>query len=63
MNEQIRELIAQAGTDSSGKWLSLYHAETLANLIIDKCAELSMQGNDLRESPAYRIINYFGENE
>jgi len=38
MNPLIKALIAQAGTDCSGKWMSLYHAEKFAELIIEECA-------------------------
>jgi hypothetical protein len=34
---KIEELIKQAGTDSSGKWISVEQAHRLANLIIDEC--------------------------
>ena len=34
MNEQIRELMKQAGTDVSGKWMSTDHAEKFAMLVI-----------------------------
>jgi hypothetical protein len=68
MNERIKQLAVQAGMEDypTEGVNALYGDVTIqkfAELIIDKCAELSMQGNDLRESPAYRIINYFGENE
>jgi len=34
MNEQIKELMKQAGTDSSGKWMGVDNAEKFAELII-----------------------------
>ena len=34
MNERIRELLQQVGTDVSGKWISVDNAEKLAELII-----------------------------
>jgi hypothetical protein len=37
MNERIKELLEQAGSDSSGKWLSHDHANKLAELIIREC--------------------------
>jgi hypothetical protein len=42
MNERIRELVAQAGTDTSGKWMSMDHAEKFAQLIIQECATLTL---------------------
>ena len=40
MNPLIKELIAQAGTDCSGKWMSLYHAEKFAELIVRECMRM-----------------------
>jgi len=34
MNQQIQELMTQAGTDSSGKWMGVEHAEKFAQLIV-----------------------------
>ena len=39
MNERIKELMKQAGTDSSGKWMGVEHAEKFAELIVRECAE------------------------
>jgi hypothetical protein len=38
MNERIRELMQQAGTDTSGKWMGVDHAEKFAELIVRECA-------------------------
>jgi hypothetical protein len=37
MNEQIKEMMLRAGTDTSGKWMSIDHAEKFAELIISEC--------------------------
>ena len=37
MNERIRELIKQVGTDVSGKWMGVDNAEKFAELIILEC--------------------------
>jgi hypothetical protein len=37
MNERIEELMKQAGTDSSGKWMGVEHAEKFAELIVREC--------------------------
>ena len=34
MNQKIQELMRQAGTDSSGKWMSVDNAEKFAMLVI-----------------------------
>lgn len=36
MNEQIKKLIDKAGSDVSGKWLSLEHAENLVKLAVEE---------------------------
>ena len=38
MNQRIQELIKQAGTDCSGKWMGINHAEKFAELIVKECA-------------------------
>jgi len=37
MNERIKKLVEQAGTDVSGKWISVDNAEKFAELIIRDC--------------------------
>lgn len=37
MNERVKELMIQAGTDSSGKWMSVDNANKFAELIIREC--------------------------
>ena len=37
MNERIKELMKQAGTDCSGKWMGVDNAQKFAELIIDQC--------------------------
>lgn len=37
MNEHIKELMRQAGTDTSGKWMGVDHAEKFAELIVREC--------------------------
>lgn len=38
MNERINELMKQAGTDVSGKWMGVDHATKFAELIVRECA-------------------------
>jgi len=40
MNDRISQLILQAGTDVSGKWISRDQALVLAQLIVRECALL-----------------------
>ena len=44
MNQQIQELMAQAGTDSSGKWMGVEHAEKFAELIVQECIQTIQMG-------------------
>jgi hypothetical protein len=37
MNERIQELMLLAGTDTSGKWMGVEHAERFAELIVREC--------------------------
>ncbi len=41
MDDTIQKIIQQVGTDTSGKWISVDSAEKVAQLIIDKCADLN----------------------
>lgn len=37
MNQKIQELMRQAGTDTSGKWMSVDNSEKFAELIVEEC--------------------------
>ena len=41
MNNRIKELIKVVGTDVSGKWMNVENSEKLAELIVQKCAEIA----------------------
>ncbi len=41
MNERIKELIKQIGTDVSGKWMSVDNTEKFAELIVRECGEIA----------------------
>lgn len=52
MNRVIEQLMKQAGTDSSGKWMGVEHAEKFAELIVRKCiSEVAMMGVVHYENP------------
>ena len=40
MNERIKELIKQVGTDSSGKWIGVENVEKFAELIVKECVQV-----------------------
>ena len=37
MNDIIKELMKHVGTDTSGKWMGIDHAEKFAELIVREC--------------------------
>ena len=55
MNQQIRELMKRAGTDCSGKWMGMNHAEKFAELIIRQCSSQCGSQADQRN-----ILKSFG---
>jgi hypothetical protein len=42
MNERIMQYILEAGTDCSGKWMSLFQAEKLAESIVRECCQMML---------------------
>ena len=46
MKERIQELMKQAGTDVSGKWMGVDHATKFAELIVQEmCEVMTAQSN------------------
>lgn len=39
MNQQVKNLIEQVGTDTSGKWLNVDNAEELVKLVVQGCID------------------------
>jgi hypothetical protein len=63
MNERIKELMLRAGTDTSGKWMGVEHAEKFAELIIKECA-VFVENDDYRGiTLADRLKQHFGVEE
>ena len=61
MNDQIQELIKQAGTDVSGKWISIDNAEKFAELVVRECmSNLYLNGYD---DAMMQIKEHFGIKE
>ena len=70
MREQIETLMKRAGTDTSGKWMGVEHAEKFAELIVQECVEICMKEFDtgLLMAPqapwiAKQIKEHFGVKE
>ena len=58
MNSITQKLIAEAGTDISGKWMSIDNAEKLAELIVKECmSNLYLNGYD---DAVMQIKKHFG---
>ena len=73
MNERIQELMKQAGTDVSGKWMGVDHATKFAELIVQECILTIQMGitRDGHNTEKYlrsikhieQIKQHFGVNE
>jgi hypothetical protein len=65
MNERIKELMKQAGTDTSGKWMGAEHAEKFAELIVRECAGVSENHKGMNDKYfiADAIKKHFGVEE
>ena len=60
MKDRIQELMVQAGTDVSGKWMSLEQAEKFAKLIVRECINsVSVWEKDSRNHISYMLRNHF----
>jgi hypothetical protein len=64
MNERIKELMQQAGTDTSGKWMGVEHAEKFAQLIVRECAlTAGLMEHEGRKNIGATILDCFGVEE
>jgi hypothetical protein len=71
MNERIQELMLLAGTDTSGKWMGVEHAEKFAQLIVQECMNAvcdprttyleSMTESSAMYTARERIRKHFGD--
>ena len=52
MNDRIKELIKQVGTDVSGKWMNVDNVEKFAELIVQECAHLVDTLNEAYDAPS-----------
>ena len=57
INNEIKKLIQQAGTDTSGKWMSVDNAEKFAMLVIEQYnKELKESRREIKSSLGYSRI-------
>jgi hypothetical protein len=63
MNEIIQKLIAKAGTDVSGKWISMDNAEKFAELIVRECADIATINSHQHRSAGHYVLKHFGVEE
>jgi hypothetical protein len=61
MNKRIQELMLLAGTDTSGKWMGVEHAERFAELIIQECIDYC--GENLSKTVGGALKIHFGVEE
>jgi hypothetical protein len=62
MNERIQELMLLAGTDTSGKWMGVEHAERFAQLIVQECAQVlwNIDSGELHDEYVESLKKHFG---
>lgn len=60
MNDNIKKLFDIAGTDTSGKWMSIYNAEHFAELIIKECANRIDYWESKQGEHCDDILKHFG---
>jgi hypothetical protein len=63
MNEKIKEMMQQTGTDISGKWMSLEQVEKLSELIVKECADIATINSHQWNSAGSFILTHFGVEE
>ena len=57
MNEQVKKIIEQVGTDTSGRWISVQDAEKFAQLVIEQYnKELKESRREIRRDLGYSRI-------
>ena len=61
MNNRIKELITQVGTDVSGKWMNVDNLEKFTELIVQECAEIADTAEPYKSSDL--IKKHFGVEE
>ena len=60
MNQQIEKLIKEAGTDSSGKWMSMDHIEKFAELLLEESIRVMMENDYHGEWLGEKLKEHFG---
>ena len=60
MNEQIKQLFEQAGTDVSGKWMSVDNAEKFAESIVRECADIATMNQYQPLTAGTYVLKHFG---
>jgi len=63
MNERIKDLMQEAGTDTSGKWMGVEHAAKFAELIVRECIDIADEYDGVGSTIVGRIEKHFGVEE
>jgi len=61
MKDKIKELMKQAGTDVSGKWMGVEHAEKFVELIVLECTYAVQDGTKEGDWYAQKIEEHFND--
>lgn len=59
MNNKIKEVIKEVGTDVSGKWVSIANVEKIVQMIILQCTTVLQDGTREADHYAQRIEEHF----
>jgi len=61
--EHIKDLMNLAGTDTSGKWMSVDNASTFAELIVRECANIARNNTRTDSKVNQMILKHFNLTE
>ena len=59
----IKSLMIEAGTDSSGKWMSIDNVEKLSELIVKECADIATMNQFQYDAVGNYVLKHFGVEE
>ena len=61
MNNRVRELIKEHGSDSSGKWVAVDKVQLIAEMIVKECADIADKAEPYKSTDLIR--QHFGVEE
>ena len=60
---RLESLMIEAGTDSSGKWMSIDNVEKLFELIVKECADIATMNQFQYDAVGNYVLKHFGVEE